>query len=36
MLISLRRASRNAGRTFGSSVANQAAYLNLGSQVRRD
>lgn len=29
------RASRNAGRTFGSSIANQAAYLNLGSQVRR-
>lgn len=31
----IHRASRNAGRTFGSSLSNQAAYLNVGSQVRR-
>lgn len=29
------RASTNAGRTFGSSISSQAAYLNLGSQVCR-
>jgi hypothetical protein len=34
--VQLRRASSNVGRTFGSSVTNQAALMNLGSQVCRE
>jgi hypothetical protein len=30
------RAAKNAGRMFGSSVASQAAYVNLGAQVREN